>query len=49
MFNNNCVRSDGNCELCGAWDEELEVSTQDENLGGTGHGDISYSDADPEL
>jgi hypothetical protein len=49
MNNINCVRADGDCELCDAWNEELEVCMQDEDLGGTGHGDISYSDADPGL
>ena len=49
MCNINCVRADGDCEQCDAWNEELEVCMQDEDLGGTGHGDISYSDADPGL
>jgi hypothetical protein len=45
MFNNNCVRADGDCELCDAWNEELQVCTQDEDPGGTGHSDESLSDA----
>jgi hypothetical protein len=49
MFNNNCARGDGNCDLCEMWNEEEEICMQDEDLGGTGHGDISYSDADPGL
>jgi len=46
---NNCARSDGNCELCDAWDEDLQVCMQDDDLGGTGHGDESFSDADTGL
>ena len=46
MFNNNCVRADGDCEQCDAWNEELEICMQDEDLGGTGHGDKSLSEAD---
>jgi hypothetical protein len=46
MFNNNCVRADGDCSACDAWDNDLETCTQDEDLGGTGHGDDSLSDAD---
>jgi hypothetical protein len=35
-----------NCESCDAWNEDLQACMQDENLGGTGHGDESLSDAD---
>jgi len=49
MNNNNCVRADGDCEQCDAWDEELEVCKQNEDVGGTRHGYISNSDADPGL
>ena len=49
IFNDNCVRAEGNCELCDAWDAELMVCIQDEDLGGTGYGDESLSDADPGL
>jgi hypothetical protein len=46
LYNNNSVRADGDCELCYAWNEELEVCTQDEDLCGTGHGDESVSETD---
>ena len=38
-----------NPELCGEHCDAVEEYEQDENLGGTGHGDISWSDADPGL
>jgi hypothetical protein len=49
MVNSNCVRPDGQCELCDSWDENAQVCLQDEDFGGTGHGDESLSDADPGL
>jgi len=47
--NSNCVRPDGQCELFDSWDENAQVYLQDEDFGGTGHGDESLSDADPGL
>jgi len=44
-----CIRQDGDCSLCDSFIEELEICNQDEDFGGTGHGDESYSDADPGL
>jgi len=32
-----------------AWNTDSDNCYQDEGLGGTGHGDESYSDADPGL
>jgi hypothetical protein len=49
MSSRNCIRTDGNCSACSAYDEESDECYQDEDLGGTGHGDESYSDADPGL
>lgn len=49
MNSTNCVRPDGDCEKCSAYNEFLNECYQDEDLGGTGHGDDSYSDADPGL
>ena len=43
MFNNNCARGDGNCDLCEMWDEAAEVCMQDEDLGGTGKSYIPVS------
>jgi len=45
----NCVRPDGDCSLCSAYNEFIEECNQDEDFGGTGHGDDSLSDADPGL
>jgi len=36
------------CSECGEHCDAVE-DEEDENLGGTGHGDISWSDADPGL
>jgi hypothetical protein len=46
---NNCIRNDDNCEKCTSWDDDLEICMQDDDLGGTGHGDESFSDADSGL
>ena len=43
----NCVRYDGDCEQCDMYIND--TCSQDPDLGCTGHGDISYSDADPGL
>ncbi len=43
------MRLDGQCMLCPAYDEEEDECLQDLDLGGTGHGDDSLSDADPGL
>ena len=45
----NCARADGDCSLCKMWDEENDVCLQDDDEGGIGHGEESYSDADPGL
>ena len=42
----NCIRPDGDCSKCSAFNEFIEGCNQDDDLGGTGHGDDSYSDAD---
>jgi hypothetical protein len=42
----NCIRPDGNCLTCSSFNESLEECNQDDDLGGTGYGDDSYSDAD---
>lgn len=39
---------EGWCDVCEEYDDGYGVD-QDEDLGGTGHGDISHSDADPGL
>jgi len=44
-----CIRQDGDCSVCDSYIEHLEICGQDEDLGGTGHGDDSFSDADPGL
>ena len=44
-----CIRQDGDCSVCDSYIEHLEICNQDEDMGGTGHGDESYSDADPGL
>ena len=44
-----CVRPDGNCSACSTYDGDFEDCNQDEDYGGTGHGDESYSDADQGL
>jgi len=44
-----CIRFDGDCSKCSSWNEFIEECNQDEDLGCTGHGDESYSDADPGL
>jgi len=49
MFSNYCVRGDGDCSLCEMYNEDTGDCYQDEDLGCTGHGDISWSDADPGL
>jgi hypothetical protein len=49
MYSTNCVRPDGDCSLCSSYNEFIDDCNQDEDLGGTGHGDESYSDADPGL
>jgi len=41
-----CIRNDGDCTKCSSWNENVEECNQDEDRGGTGHGDDSYSDAD---
>lgn len=41
-----CIRPDGDCSVCDSHDNFFDVCTQDPDLGGTGHGDESYSDAD---
>jgi hypothetical protein len=45
----NCVRPDGDCSKCSAFNEFIGECNQDDDLGCTGHGDDSYSDADPGL
>jgi len=42
-----CPKIDGDCESCEMFNDE--DCMQDPDLGGTGHGDISYSDADSGL
>ena len=49
MSSINCVRPDGDCSLCSAFNEFTDECNQDEDFGGTGHGDDSYSDADSGL
>jgi len=49
IYLTNCIRPDGNCSVCSAYDEDSDDCNQDEDLGGTGHGDESHSDADPDL
>ena len=44
-----CIRPDGDCSMCDSYIERFDVCGQDEYFGGTGHGDESYSDADPGL
>lgn len=44
-----CPTPGKNCDTCEMYNEEEDVCMQDEDLGCTGHGDISYSDADPGL
>ena len=44
---NNCIRPDGQCDGCPAFFEG--ECTQDDNAGGTGHGDISMTDAEGNL
>lgn len=45
----NCARGDGDCTICDMYVEQQDVCLQDPDFGGTGHGDDSYSDADPGL
>lgn len=41
----NCARGDSDCSQC---DMNIDGDCyQDPDLGGTGHGDMSFSDADP--
>lgn len=49
MKSGNCIRPDGDCSSCSAFNEFIGDCNQDEYLGGTGHGDESMSDADPGL
>lgn len=42
----NCCRPDGDCFSCSSYDEDENICLQDDDLGCTGHGDDSYSDAD---
>lgn len=42
-----CVRTDGDCLDCDMWNGEN--CCQDNDFGGTGHGELSMSDADPGL
>lgn len=44
-----CIRNDYDCSKCSSYDESTEACYQDEDRGGTGHGDESLSDADPGL
>jgi len=39
----------GDCFDCEMYDPEADECYQDEDLGGTGHGDISFSDSDTGL
>jgi hypothetical protein len=45
----NCCSIDGECSLCDMYNEQENQCYQDEDLGCTGHGDESFSDADPGL
>ena len=45
MNSYNCVWSD----ILEAWNTDSDNCYQDEDLGGTGHGDESFSDSDPGL
>jgi hypothetical protein len=49
MNTRNCARADGDCWSCCMFDEEEQECNQDDDFGGTGHGDDSFSDADPGL
>lgn len=49
MLSRNCVRPDSDYSVCSSYNENIDDYNQDDNLGGTGHGDDSYSDADPGL
>ena len=49
MFSRNCIRQDGDCSVCFSYNEDFDDCNQDDDLGCTGHGDDSYSDADPGL
>jgi len=49
MKSGNCIWPEGDCSLCSAYNEFIDECNQDEDLGRTGHGDESYSDADPGL
>ena len=49
MNSNNCVRPDGDCSQCSSFNDFIDDCNQDDDRGGTGHGDESYSDADPGL
>ncbi len=50
MANNpNCPYPSETCEGCEMYDEEDDFCGQDRDEGGTGHGEISFSDADPGL
>ena len=44
-----CARADGDCSKCEMWDEKENICYQDDDSGGTGHGEDSFSDADPGL
>ncbi len=44
-----CIRQDGDCANCSAWNVFANECNQDDDLGCTGHGDESYSDADSGL
>lgn len=45
----NCIRTDGDCSFCSSLIEEFDECNQDDEYGGTGYGDESFSDADPGL
>lgn len=49
MFSRNCIRPDGDCSVCSSYNDDFDYCNQDDDLGSTGHGEDSYSDADPGL
>jgi hypothetical protein len=49
MNTTNCIFMISDCFECEMYDPETDECFQDEDQGGTGHGDESYSDADPGL
>ncbi|MDP2338700.1 MAG: hypothetical protein Q8N05_20075 [Bacteroidota bacterium] len=42
MFSRNCVRPDSNYSMCSAYNDDFDDCNQDDDLGGTGHGDDSF-------